>query len=256
MVWNCFAGSGKAYHGSTESDPSVGAGLLNRQNRAEKPPPQPAATHATCPFCDIPPSSVPSSFRIVLESDELVCFEDRSPNAKHHLLTVPRKHIGNIRDLRGKEGAELVDRMMAFGARALDIAANNLEGHLSNVVTSERTLVDVSTSEKRRYGFHISPFNSIDHLHLHCLQEPLTFKGRLKYPVSGPYPNSRPPLIKGFSWFVTADQAIALLKANRRVRIGAQSGFSTVGGQGAREVGGVPGREYRREDHPTGTLSS
>ncbi|CAO1623866.1 unnamed protein product [Parajaminaea phylloscopi] len=212
----------------------------------------------SCIFCDIPPADVPSSFRIVLESDDFVAFHDRTPRAAQHLLTVPRRHIGNVRDLRGKAGADLVERMQAFGAQALDIVGEKANpDNLSGVLTGERTLVDApATGDARRFGFHIAPFNSVDHLHLHCFQEPMTFIGRLKYPIAGPSPNARPPLIKGWSWFVTADQTIALLRANRRVRVGAQSGYSTVGSHGPRDIGGVPAARHDRGDFVSGTLSS
>lgn len=138
--------------------------------------------------------------------------------------------------------------MRDFGERALDIVVSRgttssyNDGQLINTITTDRTAVQGYVTRPvshRRFGFHIPPFNSIDHLHLHCLVEPLTFMGRLKYPISGPSPHARPPLIKGYSWFVSAQQAIDLLRSNRRIRVGAQSAYSVVGQWGSRELGGV-----------------
>lgn len=156
----------------------------------------------------------------------------------------------------------IVQQMQAFGARALDIASHPeshpdpSEAHLSTTVTRDRISEHVATSTPRRFGFHIPPFNSVDHLHLHCLQSPLSFKGKFKYHVFAGSERERPPTIKGWGWFVTADQASQILRAKRRVRVGVQSGYSTIGGNGAREVGGVPGKDYRKGmDRATATLS-
>lgn len=125
--------------------------------------------------------------------------------------------------------------MRTFGEKALDLLSSPAAS-----IPSDTTLVnDQKTSQRRRYGFHIPPFNSINHLHLHCLQEPFTLLGRLKYPIASGSPNAKPPTIKGWSWFVTAEQASALCRANRGIRVGAQSAYSVVGQDGARQMGGV-----------------
>ncbi|CAO1639256.1 unnamed protein product [Sympodiomycopsis kandeliae] len=219
-------------------DPSSGSSsqksLLRGKDKSQ------STTEDSCPFCNIPPAGTPSStFKIVLESEKYIAFHDRSPKASVHLLTVPREHIGTCKDLRGAQGAQIVEEMKSFGEKALDILSSPTAS-----IPSDTTLVPGRQStQKRRYGFHIPPFNSINHLHLHCLQEPFTLLGRLKYPISSGSPNAKPPTIKGWSWFVTAEQAVQLCEANRVIRVGAQSKYSVVGQDGARQMGGVS--QYR-----------
>lgn len=88
--------------------------------------------------------------------------------------------------------------MKALGNKALDLVAHD-------------------TKEERRFGFHIPPFRSVDHLHLHCLQLP--FKSSLK---AMKYRVAEPPsreYYKGWSWFAEWKQTCALLEAGRKVKV-------------------------------------
>ena len=66
-------------------------------------------------------------------------------------------------DLRGAAGAALLRRMQRIGHKLLDeaqqqdVQAGIAEAHSERVV-----------------GFHLPPFNSVAHLHLHCLGLPFT----------------------------------------------------------------------------------
>ena len=61
-----------------------------------------------CLFCRIAAGEIPS--RKVLESDDIVAFEDINPQAPVHLLVIPRQHIPTLNDLTPEHDA-LVGRM-------------------------------------------------------------------------------------------------------------------------------------------------
>lgn len=66
---------------------------------------------------------------------------------------IPNKHIKSVQDLRPVEADHaLVSRMFKLGKSTLQRDAPN--------------------ASKYRFGFHKSPFNSVDHLHLHCIALP------------------------------------------------------------------------------------
>ena len=50
-----------------------------------------------CLFCKISTGEIPATIRY--EDDELIAFDDVSPQAPHHILIVPRKHIRTTLDL-------------------------------------------------------------------------------------------------------------------------------------------------------------
>jgi len=51
----------------------------------------------SCIFCKIAAGEIPA--RILYKDDLVVAFEDLSPQAPHHILIIPRKHIRTTLDL-------------------------------------------------------------------------------------------------------------------------------------------------------------
>uniref|UniRef100_A0A7I4FSH6 HIT domain-containing protein n=1 Tax=Physcomitrium patens TaxID=3218 RepID=A0A7I4FSH6_PHYPA len=80
-----------------------------------------------------------------------------------HYLVIPTNHIKTVKDLRpGEEDYSLVSHMYKLGKSTL--------------------LHDAPDAAKYRFGFHRPPFNSVDHLHLHCTALPYkSVWRRLKY---------------------------------------------------------------------------
>jgi histidine triad (HIT) family protein len=54
-----------------------------------------------CLFCKIVNRELPAD--IVFEDDELVAFNDISPQAPTHMLIIPKKHIATVNDLTDAE---------------------------------------------------------------------------------------------------------------------------------------------------------
>ncbi|WWC60557.1 uncharacterized protein I303_103131 [Kwoniella dejecticola CBS 10117] len=143
-----------------------------------------------CIFCNV---SKEKGFNIVYEDEELIAFHDRTPRAKVHLLIIPRRHlVSSVKELR-REHIPLLNAMT-------DLAS---------------TLVPSNPPPKT--GFHIPPFSSVPHLHLHVFSGKHTFIGRFKYPISGISGKSGD---KGYGWFVTPDQVIKILHVGKAVGLG------------------------------------
>jgi len=58
-----------------------------------------------CLFCKIAEGQIPS--KIVYQDEDVVAFEDINPQAPHHILLIPRRHITSISDLTLEDGPTL-----------------------------------------------------------------------------------------------------------------------------------------------------
>ena len=102
-----------------------------------------------CVFCDY------KTQKVVLENETLVLFEDIKPMAKHHFLCIPKEHIIDINSLTKKD-IPMLEQMK-------EMATNYLLETFKDEGLKKETII---------FGFHIPPFNSISHLHMHCVVPP------------------------------------------------------------------------------------
>jgi len=75
-----------------------------------------------CIFCKIVKEEIPA--KIVYRDDIIVVFDDINPQAPHHKIIIPQKHIATLNDLHG-EDSDLVGHMIqsaAMLAKQLNIA--------------------------------------------------------------------------------------------------------------------------------------
>ncbi|XP_053193107.1 adenosine 5'-monophosphoramidase HINT3-like [Scomber japonicus] len=138
-----------------------------------------------CLFCQI--ANNQSDTEILLSDGELVCFRDVKPGATHHYLVIPRTHIDNCTILQ-RDNIPLVERMEDMGRRILE----------KHKVTDFKDV---------RMGFHLPPFTSVPHLHLHALApaSKMNLKAELRY---GPRS----------CWFITVDKVLSQLRTHNKVK--------------------------------------
>jgi histidine triad (HIT) family protein len=58
-----------------------------------------------CLFCSIAAGEVPAD--VVVETDDVVAFNDINPAAPTHVLVIPRRHVGSAEDLEAGDAALL-----------------------------------------------------------------------------------------------------------------------------------------------------
>lgn len=109
-----------------------------------------------CVFCRIGKRDPNEPARVVLENEKFMTFRPRHPVTLWHLLIIPKAHVQNVSSLqKGPKDAQMIKEMVEFAKESL----GTVEGGDKN---------DVQLS------FHVPPFNSIDHLHLHAIGRPRT----------------------------------------------------------------------------------
>ncbi len=69
-----------------------------------------------CLFCKIAEGKIPA--KIVYQDEDVVAFEDISPQAPQHILVIPRRHIASIADLTNEDGSTLALLFMAMNRLA------------------------------------------------------------------------------------------------------------------------------------------
>lgn len=76
----------------------------------------------SCLFCKLAKGEINSD--IVYEDDEIIAFRDIHPQAPHHILVIPRRHIATVNDA-GPEDTALIGKLILTAqqvAKELDVA--------------------------------------------------------------------------------------------------------------------------------------
>lgn len=106
----------------------------------------------SCIFCKMISGEIKSEkFH---EDDEFICIRDIHPQAKTHLLVIPREHIASLDDVfphTGRVRTELAGRLMEAGVR-IARKAGLLPGGFRCVINTHR-----------------DGGQTVDHLHMHVL---------------------------------------------------------------------------------------
>uniref|UniRef100_A0A7S2W3U3 HIT domain-containing protein n=1 Tax=Mucochytrium quahogii TaxID=96639 RepID=A0A7S2W3U3_9STRA len=101
---------------------------------------------------------------IVVEDDKAVAIRDIRPSAETHLLVLPCEPIWSVLSLRPcPEDIELLEHMIELGKVSL------------------RMVSPKGDESSWWMGFHVPPFTSVDHLHMHCLAGEYTKRGKAKF---------------------------------------------------------------------------
>ena len=101
-----------------------------------------------CLFCKIAEGQIPS--KIVYQDEDVVAFEDINPQAPHHILLIPRRHIPSIADLTSEDGHILT---------LLFAVANRLANKLGLAERGYRIVTNVGPDAGQ----------TVFHLHFHLL---------------------------------------------------------------------------------------
>jgi histidine triad (HIT) family protein len=101
-----------------------------------------------CIFCRIAAGAFGTSFHY--ESDTVVAFDDLSPQAKTHVLVIPRRHVASAAELGTEDGTLLAEMM---------VAANEIATERGLDTSGYRLLMNVGADAGQ----------TVMHLHLHLL---------------------------------------------------------------------------------------
>jgi histidine triad (HIT) family protein len=104
---------------------------------------------ADCLFCRIVAGEIPA--KIVKRSTDAVAFHDIDAQAPVHVLVIPTRHIAAVRDAKGREGEQLLGRLLAFAAEVATDQGLDAAGYR------------IVTNTGKNAG------QSVDHLHFHVL---------------------------------------------------------------------------------------
>ncbi|CAM9217470.1 unnamed protein product [Phaeothamnion confervicola] len=119
-----------------------------------------------CLFCEFAHGREPNGKELLFEDGKVVAFHPLDIAAKQHILVIPRLHKMTVDSLRPTD-VPLLDHMLDVGRRLLK--ERGATGELC-------------------FCFHVAPFNSIEHLHLHSMELPArSVKHTVKYSTDAPW---------------------------------------------------------------------
>ena len=72
-----------------------------------------------CLFCKIASGQIAA--KIVYQDEDIVAFEDINPQAPHHMLIIPRRHIPSVQDLTPEDGPVLAHVFTTLAKLAHDM---------------------------------------------------------------------------------------------------------------------------------------
>lgn len=101
-----------------------------------------------CIFCKVARGEIPGD--VLYEDDEVIAFRDINPQAPHHVLVIPRRHIATVNDL-GDGDAAVVGQLF--------LAARQVAAELGVAQEGYRLVMNTN----RMAG------QSVYHIHLHLL---------------------------------------------------------------------------------------
>ncbi|XP_034482254.1 histidine triad nucleotide-binding protein 3-like [Drosophila innubila] len=137
-----------------------------------------------CIFCDI--SSGKSDTILEVETDEFAIFKDIRPASKHHYLIVTKEHYESLMTLDKSHGKMIL----------------RMEKAMKDFFKSK----GISLKEAV-FGFHMPPFISVKHLHLHGVSPySKVILNHYRFEPSAP-------------WFKNAKEAQAYLIEGRKVLV-------------------------------------
>lgn len=101
-----------------------------------------------CLFCNIVEKTIPAD--IIFEDSQVIVFKDIQPQAPHHLLTIPKKHISTLNDLTDDD--------------------NLLIGHMINTAKNVAKSQGFSDAGYRlAFNCNEQGGQTVYHIHLHML---------------------------------------------------------------------------------------
>ena len=101
-----------------------------------------------CLFCKIVAGEIPA--RILYQDEQVIAFDDINPQAPHHKIIIPRKHIANLNEISA--------------------ADESLTGHL--VTTAAQLAKDLNVAEDGyRVVMNCNPNGgqTVYHIHMHLI---------------------------------------------------------------------------------------